>query len=267
MKSLTDEIVTRPSKVQIRSCQSETPSLIKYLWWAFHDFVICSLSCRNVLLWNLATINKFHLLNESFCCVTRECRYWFCYVHICVSLIVLLLFVALSIRDFVSHLATFGRKGNTFFSISINSHFESCDLYTFLTIYGSIGLQKSLPYPYFYRLLSPPSILIENELDHNRKGNIVLNKEKKVLYLRLRFTTPNMTPRFRDSRTLFCDGIMIGRYRLGTFFSCHHNWYLIFRTLASCPSTAKNGTWVRNEVRDRVISNYLILSCCQSQAW
>ena len=51
---------------------------------------------------------------------------------------------------------------------------------------------------------------------------------------------------------------MIGRYNLGTFFSFRSNWYLIISTLASHPSTAKNGTWVRNEVRDRVISNHLI---------
>ena len=60
---------------------------------------------------------------------------------------------------------------------------------------------------------------------------------------------------------------MIRRYRLGTIFSWHSKQHLIFSTLASCPSTAKNGTWIGNEVRDRVISNYLILSCCQSQAW
>ena len=44
---------------------------------------------------------------------------------------------------------------------------------------------------------------------------------------------------------------MIGRYRLGTIFSCPSKQYLIFSLLASDLSTAKNGTWVRNEVRDR----------------
>ena len=56
----------------------------------------------------------------------------------------------------------FGRKGNTFFSISINSHIESCDLYTFLTIYGSIGLQNAPPYHYFRSLLRAPSIIIDD---------------------------------------------------------------------------------------------------------
>lgn len=53
-----------------------------------------------------------------------------------------------------------------------------------------------------------------------------------------------MTPCFTDSNTLFWDGIMIGRYKLGTIFSCHSKLHLVFSTLASYPSTAKNGTGV-----------------------
>ena len=60
---------------------------------------------------------------------------------------------------------------------------------------------------------------------------------------------------------------MIGRYNLGAFFSCQSNRYLIISTLASYPSTAKNSTWVRNEVRDRVISNYLIPSDFETIHW
>lgn len=60
--------------------------------------------------------------------------------------------VVLTNKEYLLYLATFGRKGNTFFSISVDYCAENHELYAFLTIYGIVGWQNGIFYPQEIRL-------------------------------------------------------------------------------------------------------------------